>query len=73
MRLFRKIENGNAGSEVQQALKRYKAALSAFAHAEDDASVDYAVFEMEAAHREYALLSAGKRALEKTSNNGVQA
>ena len=67
MLFFKKEENATQGGDVQNALKRYQAALMAFAQARDDAGVDYAIYEMEAAHREYALLSAAERAKEKTS------
>ncbi|MGI6192929.1 MAG: hypothetical protein ACOYI3_05150 [Christensenellales bacterium] len=60
--------------DASEALKRYHAALMAFAEARDDAAVDYAIYEMEAAHREYALLSAEQRAKEKIEEGrGVQA
>lgn len=67
MLFFKKEEKTNQCKDVQDALKRYQAALMAFAQARDDAAVDYAIYEMEAAHREYALLSAAERAKEKTS------
>lgn len=67
MPIIKKEEKAKQGKEVQNALKRYQAALMAFAQARDDAAVDYAIYEMEAAHREYALLSAAERAKEKTS------
>jgi rRNA-processing protein FCF1 len=74
VRFFKKEEKTQQGQDAQKALKRYQAALMAFAHARDDAAVDYAVYEMEAAHREYALLSADQRAKEKIRTDcGVQA
>ena len=75
MRIFKKQEQPPGQNiEAQKALKRYRAALMAFAQAKDDAAVDYAIYEMEAAHREYALLSAEQRAREKNLRGcGVQA
>ncbi len=60
--------------DVQKALRRYSSAIAAFNQARNDSAVDYAIYEMEAAHRQYALLSAEKRGSENAlANGGVQA
>lgn len=74
MPIFKKELDNKRERDAKSALRRYQAALMAFAQAENDAAVDYAIYEMEAAHREYALLSAEQRAKEKNMHGlGVQA